>query len=107
MNLQPDFYQYLRHFFENNSQLGVMNFTTFTQWPDIVELLRDEKVDITVLPTIWTESVKISSDGGVEANVENYVVTFDKFVRMVTRVNEIIEEAVEANQLLDSLRTFE
>ena len=87
------FLLYLKKFYDNNCQEDGVSYSTFAEWRDIHEMLNTEEVDTACLKQVWAEA--LLERGDVKGNG---VVSFDTFVRVNARLEEIIEDMSSAQK---------
>lgn len=108
-DLIPEFYEYLKNFFDSRAIGGQMNYTSFSGWTDVTELLEEGNMDLTILDDLWGEACErkeLSFDTVMAASRaaiahKERTISFDTFLRLNLRLNEVVEEVDAAIEGLD------
>lgn len=85
------FLLYLKKFYDSHREEDGVSYTTFAEWRDVRDMLDAEEVDSACLKQVWAEA--LVERGDIKGNG---IVTFDTFVRINARLEEIIEDMATA-----------
>jgi hypothetical protein len=90
----PNFYNYLKNHFQRYSKNNLLSYATFTNWNDVLDLMKSGNIDTDILNDLWLEAFQNRINKVIDNNndMKNYLVDFDVFLRLNLRLNEIIEE---------------
>lgn len=110
-DLIPEFYEYLKSFFDARAVRGQLNYTSLTGWTDVTELLEEGNIDLAILDDLWGEACErkeLSFDTDAVASraaggdkYKSRTISFDTFLRLNVRLNEVVEEVDAAIEGLD------
>ena len=113
--LEPEFVRYLREYFQENVTPDGLAFPSFFGWKDVVSMLEKGNIDLSCLKDVWAEAVmnqeakgsaqsqsaagRGSSDND-RAATDKKIISFDTFLRMNMRLENVMDEIESALETL-------